>query len=256
MKMPSDEADLLAHATNSVDFYALLSIHPSATDSEIRSGFRKTSLKYHPDKVGASPENVDKFLLVKIAHDVLSDPKVRTLYDQTREAKARKQVESEKLEAGRRKMVSELERRERDARSGNDSGAMGIKRNRYGEEETAAQKLAREVRRISEENRRKKEAMIQKKERELLEEEERLADEKEARDRVQRARESENPKVQKAAPKFSFKKQDDTNPEGATTKAPENDTNFEQSILARLKKVQKSKVKPPETETLEEPMPL
>ncbi len=238
--------DLSTHATSSIDFYSLLSLKPTATDSEIRSGFRKTSLKYHPDKVGSTPENVEKFLLLKIAHDVLSDPKIRALYDQTREAKERRQAESEKLDAGRRKMVSELERRERDAKYLGGVGVMGVKRNRTGEEESPEQKLEREIRRISDENRRKKEAMVESKERERLEEEEKLADEKEARERVKKAKDCSGLKDHKKVPGYTFSKKKNLENASAgpdTKQLPRNGSSFEQSVLEKLKKAQREKEK-------------
>lgn len=241
--MPSTD-DLSTHATSSVDFYALLSLHPTARDSEIRSAFRKTSLKYHPDKVGSTPENVEKFILVKIAHDVLSDPKIRALYDQTREAKHRRQAETERLDAGRRKMVDELEKGERDAKKSGSTGVMGVKRSRNGEEENPEQKLEREIRRISEENRRKKEAMMERKELERLEEEERLADEKEARDRLRRAKDGDGLKDQKKVPNFSFsrKKSQTVGLTGSDAKeAPKTGLAFEQTILEKLKMAQREK---------------
>jgi DnaJ homolog subfamily C member 17 len=241
--MPSTD-DLSIHATSSIDFYTLLSLTPTATDSEIRSAFRKTSLKYHPDKVGSTPENVDKFLLVKIAHDVLSDQKIRALYDQTREAKERRQAETEKLDAGRRKMVSELERREQNAKSTSGVGVMGVKRSRTGEEESPEQKLEREIRRISEENRQKKGALMERKERERLEEEQRLADEKEARERLRKAKECDALKDRKKVPNFSFSTkgaQPDGPTEAGVKESPRNGLNFEQTILEKLKLAQREK---------------
>ena len=243
--MPSND-DLSTHATSSIDFYSLLSLTPTATESEIRSAFRKTSLKYHPDKVGSTPENVEQFLLVKIAHDVLSDPKIRALYDQTREAKERRQAETEKLDAGRRKMVSELERRERDAKYPGGVGVMGVKRSRTGEEESPEQKLEREIRRISEENRRKKEAMMERKERERLEEEERLVDEKEARERLKKAKDRDGLGDHKKVPNFTFSTK--TNLSEVSTgpdakQSPRYGSSFEQSVLEKLKKAQREKEK-------------
>jgi len=241
--MPSTD-DLSNHATSPIDFYALLSLSTTATDSEIRSAFRKTSLKYHPDKVGSTPENVDKFLLVKIAHDVLSDKKIRALYDQTREAKARRQAETDKLEAGRLKMVSDLERREQNAKSTSGVGVMGVKRSRTGEEETPEQKLEREIRRISEENRQKKGAMMERRERERLEEEQRLADEDEARERLRKAKERDALKDRKKVPTFSFstkRTQSDGLTESGVNESPKNGLNFEQTILEKLKLAQREK---------------
>lgn len=248
---PTD--DLCAHATSSVDFYAFLSLTPTATESEIRTAFRKTSLKYHPDKVGSTPENVEKFLLVKIAHDVLSDPKIRSLYDQTREVKERKNAETEKLEAGRRKMVSELERRERDAQTLGGSGTMGVKRRRTGEEETTEQKLEREIRRISEENRRKKEVMMERKERERLEAEQVAADEMEARERLRRAKERNGLKDQKKAPNFSFSTRMD-HTDGSIRldrkKSPRDGSGFEQTVLEKLKMAQREKERKKQVESM------
>ncbi|KKY18902.1 putative cell cycle control protein [Phaeomoniella chlamydospora] len=164
--------DLKAHATSSVDFYELLSIESTASDSEIRRAYRKTSLKYHPDKVGASPENLEKFHLLQIANDVLSDPAIRTLYDQSREARERRKREHALLEGRRKQMKDDLERRE--------SGAFGAGTKRSWDTtfrggESAEAKLEREVQRIAEENRRKREQMnedMRRREREALEAEE------------------------------------------------------------------------------------
>ena len=170
--------DLKAHATSSVDFYELLSIEPTASDTEIRRAYRKTSLKYHPDKVGASPENLEKFHLLQIANDVLADPAIRALYDQSREARERRKRENALLEGRRKQMKDDLERRE--------SGAFGAGTKRNWEtsfrEESAEQKLEREVQRIAEENRRKRTQMneeMRRREREALEAEEQNDQEKE-----------------------------------------------------------------------------
>ena len=239
--MPSTD-ELKAHATSSVDFYALLSISPSATEPEIGSAFRKTSLKYHPDKVGSTQANVDKFLLVKIAHDVLSDPIIRALYDQTREAKVRREAETEKLDAGRRKMVSELERKERHAQNMGGIGIMGVKRKRFGEEDSPKQELEREIRRISEENRRKKKAMMERSERERREEEERLFDEKEARERLEKAKDRDGLKRQKQSQSFSFPRKMDQTSTTLEDQSQQNGLVFEKTILERLKTAQTLKM--------------
>lgn len=248
----SSTDDLSIYATSPVDFYDLLSLSPTATELQIRSAFRKTSLRYHPDKVGATTENVDKFLLVKTALDVLSDPKIRALYDQTREAKQRRQVESEKLDVGRRKMVSELEKRERDAKRPVGIGVMGVKRGRDGKEESPEQKLEREIRRIAGENRRKKEAMLERKERERLEEEERLADENEARERLERSKGLDRLKSQKTTAKFSFSQKASQGEEPAKSEGTQSlniGPSFEQTILEKLKMAQREKEKKAKLET-------
>jgi DnaJ family protein C protein 17 len=83
---PSD--DLKAHAASSQDFYALLDIPSTAAEAEIRRAYRKTALKYHPDKLAKpTPADLDRFHLLQIAYDVLSDPEVRQLYNNAREAR-------------------------------------------------------------------------------------------------------------------------------------------------------------------------
>nr|ACI16056.1 DnaJ chaperone protein [Bodo saltans] len=62
--------------------YDELCISPTATESEIKSAYRKLALKYHPDKNGGSEEAATKFKTVAEAYEILSDPQKRKLYDQ------------------------------------------------------------------------------------------------------------------------------------------------------------------------------
>ncbi|KAJ5492202.1 Heat shock protein DnaJ N-terminal [Penicillium expansum] len=110
--MPND--DLKAHAASNQDFYALLDIQPAATETEIRRAYRRTALKYHPDKIkNPTAADIDKFHFLQIAYDVLSDTSVRQLYDNAREARMRKQRERDMMGAAKRKMREDLEARER-----------------------------------------------------------------------------------------------------------------------------------------------
>ena len=171
---PTD--DLKAHANSSVDFYELLSIPATASDTEIRRAYRRTSLKYHPDKVGATEENLEKFHLLQVAQDVLSDPGIRALYDQSREARERRKREDALLEGRRRQMKEDLERRESGILSSGIKSA-GIKRRWNEEEQDSGDRLEREIQRIAESNRRvmaqMKEEKERKRQREALEEEDR-----------------------------------------------------------------------------------
>lgn len=58
--------------------YDLLGVTPSASDSEIKKGYRKMALKYHPDKPTG---NEEKFKQVAEAFQILSDPDKREVYD-------------------------------------------------------------------------------------------------------------------------------------------------------------------------------
>lgn len=146
--MAADEpnlTDLKASAlTTTTDFYALLSLPSNAPTSSIRRAYRKTALKYHPDKNADNPSAIETFHLLQIAHDILSTPDVREIYDNARRARQDK-VEREALLGGaRRSMKEDLERRE----------AQGVKRK--GEQETAELEEERELRRLAEDGRRRR----------------------------------------------------------------------------------------------------
>ncbi|HPU71842.1 MAG TPA: DnaJ domain-containing protein, partial [Bryobacteraceae bacterium] len=62
-----------------VDYYELLQISQNAELQTIQRVYRMLAARYHPD----NPEtgDIDKFVLLKQAYDVLSDPERRAEYD-------------------------------------------------------------------------------------------------------------------------------------------------------------------------------
>ncbi|KAJ5799748.1 uncharacterized protein N7518_001816 [Penicillium psychrosexuale] len=179
--MPND--DLKAHAASNQDFYALLDIQPAATETEIRRAYRRTALKYHPDKIkNPTAADIDKFHFLQIAYDVLSDTSVRQLYDNAREARVRKQRERDMMGAAKRKMREDLEARERAgaAEMGGAGIKQGVKRSWGADgDEDAEEKLQREIDRIAEDGRRRRREAEEKAKKELEDERKKIQQQEE-----------------------------------------------------------------------------
>lgn len=60
--------------------YKTLGVPPTASQEEIRAAFRRLARMYHPD-VNRSPTAHDDFLRIAEAYRILSDPRLRALYD-------------------------------------------------------------------------------------------------------------------------------------------------------------------------------
>ncbi|GJJ72715.1 hypothetical protein EMPS_05073 [Entomortierella parvispora] len=70
----------VAKATTGDNFYTRLDLNfDRFTQKQLRTNFRKLSLKYHPDKVGEAGSEL--FVHVREAHDILVDPIKRQAYD-------------------------------------------------------------------------------------------------------------------------------------------------------------------------------
>lgn len=66
---------------NKRDYYEVLGVSKDASQSEIKSAFRKLAKKYHPD-VSKEPDAEEKFKEAQEAYAVLSDENKRKQYDQ------------------------------------------------------------------------------------------------------------------------------------------------------------------------------
>ena len=67
---------------NYKDYYKILGVQKSASQSEIKKAFRKLALKYHPDKNPGDKKAEDMFKEISEAHEVLGDESKRKKYDE------------------------------------------------------------------------------------------------------------------------------------------------------------------------------
>ena len=64
------------------DFYEVLGISKSASQAEIKKGYRKMAIKYHPDKNPDDKPAEENFKKAAEAYEVLSDENKKSRYDQ------------------------------------------------------------------------------------------------------------------------------------------------------------------------------
>jgi len=141
--------DLIKWVTSDVDFYELLGVSfENCSESELRRAYRKTALRYHPDKLGKDFDP-EKYELFQAANDILGDPELKAKYDNHRNAKLQKQRANELFEGKRRQMKEELEARERGGVS------TGMKRPR---EDDGQPEMQSEIKKLAEEGRKRRAA--------------------------------------------------------------------------------------------------
>ncbi|EDW70048.1 dnaJ protein homolog 1 [Drosophila virilis] len=63
------------------NYYQILGINRTANDDEIKKGYKRMALKYHPDK-NDHPQAAERFQEIAAAFEVLSNKEKRLIYDQ------------------------------------------------------------------------------------------------------------------------------------------------------------------------------
>lgn len=69
-------------AENKRDYYEVLGVDKNAGADEIKKAYRKSAMKYHPDRNPGDKEAEEKFKELGEAYEVLSDSEKRARYDQ------------------------------------------------------------------------------------------------------------------------------------------------------------------------------
>jgi molecular chaperone DnaJ len=69
-------------AENKRDYYEVLGVEKGASADEIKKAYRKSAMKYHPDRNPGDKEAEEKFKELGEAYEVLSNDDKRTRYDQ------------------------------------------------------------------------------------------------------------------------------------------------------------------------------
>ena len=89
----------------SYNLYHLLEVKTYAGKEEIKTGYRKLALKYHPDRDIATHEEEQKFVLITVAYNFLSDDRKRIGYEMLLKKKEEKRIgfKSEELVCQRKK---------------------------------------------------------------------------------------------------------------------------------------------------------
>lgn len=63
------------------DLYEILGLADDADEADIKKVYRKSSMKYHPDKNPGDAEAAKKFAEIRDAYEILNDPDKKILYD-------------------------------------------------------------------------------------------------------------------------------------------------------------------------------
>ncbi|KAG2236342.1 hypothetical protein INT48_001406 [Thamnidium elegans] len=78
---PSNRAELELKKSLRKDYYKVLGLSKTATETEIKKAYRKLALQYHPDKNDGDAKAEARFKEVGEAYTILSDPEKKARFD-------------------------------------------------------------------------------------------------------------------------------------------------------------------------------
>ena len=64
-----------------IDYYSTLGLRSDSSAEEIKKGYRKLAMQYHPDRNEGSPESEERLKEINEAYQILGDEKKRMYYD-------------------------------------------------------------------------------------------------------------------------------------------------------------------------------
>lgn len=132
-----------------IDHYLFLGL-PSGeegsklSEKEITKAYRLKALELHPDKSPDDPDAPANFQKLQTSYQILKDEKARKLFDDLIRAKQQKLQRQSQQDSKRRRMMSDLEERERSAFARDPTAKA------RSEEDIIAKKLKEEISRIRE----------------------------------------------------------------------------------------------------------
>lgn len=87
------------------DYYYILGVKSNSTEKEIKSAYRKLSLKFHPDKNEGDKFFEERFKEINEAYEILGDIQKRKQYDEGSQNKSEKEYSSSKQEPSEPEIV-------------------------------------------------------------------------------------------------------------------------------------------------------
>lgn len=75
------KAELELKKSQRKDYYKILGLNKTATETEIKKAYRKLALQYHPDKNAGDTKAETRFKEIGEAYAILSDPEKKARFD-------------------------------------------------------------------------------------------------------------------------------------------------------------------------------